>query len=66
MTTVVMIAGFGSVMTSQLPTHFLFAAMASTTIGAALLGDLIILPALLVCFPDHTQPDGPPAGESEG
>jgi predicted RND superfamily exporter protein len=51
MTTVVMIAGFLTVMTSSLPTHALFGAMASTTIATALLGDLIILPALLACFP---------------
>lgn len=47
MTTVVMVSGFASVMTSQLPTHVLFAAMACSTIGAALIGDLVILPALL-------------------
>ncbi len=52
MTTVVMISGFASVMTSQLPTHFLFASMACTTIAAALLGDLILLPALLARFPE--------------
>lgn len=51
MTTVVMVSGFGSVMTSSLPTHFLFATMALTTIAAALVGDLILLPALLVQFP---------------
>lgn len=51
MTTVVMIAGLGTVLTSQLPTHQAFAAMGCMTLGAALLGDLIILPALLVCFP---------------
>jgi uncharacterized protein len=50
MTTVVMVAGIGSVLTSELPTHFLFASMACATIGSALLGDLIILPALLACF----------------
>jgi predicted RND superfamily exporter protein len=51
MTTVVLVAGFGSVMLSELPTHFLFAAMACSTIATALLGDLLILPALLACFP---------------
>ncbi len=51
MTTVVLVAGFGSVMLSDLPTHFLFSAMACTTIATALLGDLLILPALLACFP---------------
>lgn len=50
MTTVVMVAGIGSVLTSELPTHFLFASMACATIGSALLGDLILLPALLACF----------------
>ena len=50
MTTVVLVSGFASVMTSQLPTHFLFAAMACTTIGIAVLADLFILPALLCCF----------------
>ena len=53
MTTVVMVAGIGSVMTSELPTHFLFASMACATIGSALLGDLIILPALLTQFADR-------------
>lgn len=50
MTTVVMVAGLGTVLTSQLPTHFLFASMACSTIGAALIGDLILLPALLRTF----------------
>ena len=54
MTTVVLVAGFGSVMLSELPTHFLFAAMACSTIATALLGDLLILPALLACFPGKT------------
>jgi len=49
-TTVVLIAGFGTVLTSDLPGHRTFASMACWTIGAALLGDLIFLPALLLCF----------------
>lgn len=53
MTTIVMVAGIGSVMTSELQTHFLFASMACVTIGSALLGDLIILPALLTEFADR-------------
>lgn len=53
MTTVVMVAGIGSVLSSELPTHFLFASMACATIGSALLGDLVILPALLACFADR-------------
>lgn len=58
MTTVVLVAGFGSVMLSELPTHFLFAAMACSTIATALLGDLLILPALLACFPGQSSPTG--------
>ncbi|HYW79104.1 MAG TPA: efflux RND transporter permease subunit [Thermoguttaceae bacterium] len=50
MTTVVMMAGFGTVLTSQLPTHRSFAAMGCITLGVALLADLIILPSLLLCF----------------
>lgn len=57
MTTIVLVAGFGSVMTSQLPTHFLFAAMACTTIGTALAGDLIVLPALMAWFPGASRPE---------
>jgi predicted RND superfamily exporter protein len=57
MTTAVMVSGFGSVMTSSLPTHFLFATMAFTTIAAALVGDLILLPALLVQFPGRSAPE---------
>ena len=53
-TTIVLIAGFGTVLTSDLPGHRTFASMACWTIGAALLGDLIFLPALLTCF-DRTE-----------
>lgn len=55
MTTVVMIAGLGSVMTSNMPPHVSFAAMGCTTLLAALVADLIVLPAVLTLFP------GPPA-----
>lgn len=47
MTTVILVAGFGTVLMSDLPGHRIFAAMACSTIAAALLGDLIFLPALL-------------------
>ena len=49
-TTMVLIAGFGTVLTSDLPGHRTFASMACWTIGAALVGDLVFLPALLLCF----------------
>ncbi len=64
-TTVVMIAGFATVLTGQLPTHRSFAAMACITLGAALVADLVVLPALLVCFfrpdkaPDDVRDDVP-------
>ena len=62
-TTLVLIAGFGTVLTSDLPGHRTFAAMACWTIGAALVGDLIFLPALLLCADEHRQEDEPQAAE---
>jgi predicted RND superfamily exporter protein len=50
MTTVVLIAGFLTVITSDLRDHRIFAMMGTLTLGAALIGDLFILPALLACF----------------
>ena len=54
-TTVVLIAGFGTVLTSDMPAHRTFASMACWTIGAALVGDLVFLPALLMCFDRDNQ-----------
>ena len=51
LTTVVMTAGLGTVMTSQLPPHVSFAVMACTTLVVALPADLLFLPALLTLFP---------------
>lgn len=50
MTTVVMLTGFSAVLTSDLPSQRIFATMACCTIGAALFGDLIFLPALLARY----------------
>lgn len=50
MTTLILISGFATVMLSDLPAHRTFAAMACATIGAAILGDLFALPALLATF----------------
>jgi len=50
MTTVVLVAGFATVISSELPGNRTFGLMACSTIGAALVGDLIILPAMLACF----------------
>lgn len=50
LSSVVLVSGFATVLTSQLPGHQVFAGMACATIAAALVGDLLILPAILVCF----------------
>lgn len=49
-TTFILITGFGTVLTSELPGQRYFAAMAVSTIAAALVGDLVFLPALLATF----------------
>ena len=46
-TTIILVIGFGTALTSDLPDHRIFAGMACSTIGAALLGDLLLLPAML-------------------
>ena len=51
MTTVVMIAGLGTVMTAEMPPHVSFAAMGCTTLIVALIADLLVLPAVLTLFP---------------
>ena len=49
-TTVVLVVGFAPVLTSEFPRTRVFAAMICVTIGAALVGDLLILPAMLKTF----------------
>jgi predicted RND superfamily exporter protein len=49
-TTVVLVIGFAPVLTSEFPRTRVFAAMICVTIGAALVGDLVILPAMLKAF----------------
>ena len=49
-TTIVLITGFASVLVSQMPTSHLFAWLSITAIASALIGDMLILPALLACF----------------
>lgn len=50
MTSVVLVAGFASVLTSQVPEHVTFAQMGVVTIVIALLCDLFLLPAMLSHF----------------
>ena len=49
-TTIVLIVGFGSVSMSEMPTSQLFARLGSIAIFAALIGDLVFLPAMLAFF----------------
>lgn len=49
-TTVVLVIGFAPVLTSEFPRTRVFAAMICVTIGSALIGDLVILPAMLKAF----------------
>lgn len=50
MTTVVLLAGFSTVLLSDSREHHIFALMGGGTIGMAIIGDLIFLPALLTLF----------------
>ena len=48
--TLVLLAAFATLLTSEIPTTRVFAELACTAIFAALIGDLVFLPALLKCF----------------
>ena len=50
MTTIVLVAGFSTVLMREVRDHRVFCAMGSLTLAAALVGDLLILPAMLVYF----------------
>jgi len=50
MTTAVLLAGFSTVLMSDSREHHIFALMGGATIAAAIVGDLVFLPALLACF----------------
>ena len=56
-TTIVLVCGFATVLASQMPAHRIFAGMAVSTIGTALIGDLLLLPAMLDWF--YRRDDGP-------
>lgn len=47
MTSAVLVVGFGSLQISEMPTTRLFSGLSCLTIAAALVGDLLILPAML-------------------
>ncbi len=50
MTTIVLVAGFMTVQFSDSREHRIFASLGAITVGAALFGDLIFLPAILARF----------------
>ena len=54
MTTLVLVSGFITVLFSESREHRIFASMGAITVTAALLGDLIFLPAVLKRFPTRS------------
>ena len=60
MTTIILVSGFAAMLLSDLPAHRIFASMACATIGSAIVGDLIALPALLSWL-DKDHSDSPQA-----
>jgi hypothetical protein len=64
MTTIILVTGFATVLTSELPAHRTFASMACATIAAALLADLLFFPAMLACFARKRDRRGEP-GEAQ-
>ena len=50
MTTFVLVSGFLTVLFSEAREHRLFATMGAITVGAALFGDLVFLPAILARY----------------
>lgn len=55
MTTVVLVAGFSTVMFSDMRDQRIFAIMSGITISSALFGDLVFLPALLAQYAKRSQ-----------
>ena len=62
MTTVILVIGFATALTSDARDHRIFAAMGMLTISTALMADLLFLPALLVRFARRGQDVGSPTG----
>lgn len=54
-TTIVLVSGFGATLSSDLPSSVLFGWLSCVGISSALVGDLVILPALVALFvrPEH-------------
>jgi predicted RND superfamily exporter protein len=63
MTSLVLVAGFAGLQTSDMPTTRLFSGLSCLTIAAALVGELVILPALLLTFVPNKIVTGPHFGK---
>ena len=57
MTTIVLVAGFSTVLLSDSRDHFTFASMAIITLSAALFADMVFLPALLGHYMSGSETD---------
>jgi len=57
MTSLILLGGLGVMITSNMPAVRLFATLSSIAVIAALIGDLLILPALLVTFVPRPRED---------
>ena len=55
MTTVILVAGFSTVIFSDMRDQRIFAIMSGLTISSALFGDLVFLPALLARYAKRSQ-----------
>ncbi|MGI9471043.1 MAG: efflux RND transporter permease subunit [Rubripirellula sp.] len=67
MTTIVLIIGFSTALLSDARDHRIFAMMGILTIGSALFGDLVFLPALLLRFAGKDKVEiSTSAGEQDG
>ena len=68
-TTLVLVSGFLTVLTSETRDHRVFASMGAITVAAALFGDLVFLPAVLARFAssknnEAKEPESPSPGAS--
>ena len=55
LTTIVLVAGFSTVLLSDSRDHFIFASMAIITLSAALFADMVFLPALLAQYMSNSE-----------
>jgi len=66
MTTLVLVAGFMTVLFSETREHRIFASMSAITVAAALFGDLVFLPAILARFGEKKSRDASDGSDGSG